>query len=64
MALEMMEEERKFKKEVLDRLDRMNKKFNVKLEQETIKHSQDITSLVEETQQSIQIVNVKINRLL
>jgi hypothetical protein len=56
-----MEEERKFKKEILAGLDRMNENYSVKLKLETTKQSQDISSLREETQQSIQIINVKIN---
>jgi hypothetical protein len=61
--LEMMEEERKNKKEILDRLDILNEKFNEKLELETIQRSQDIPSLKEQTQQSIQVVNGKLNGL-
>ena len=59
----MMEEERKNKKETVDRLDILNEKFNEKLELETIKQSQDITPLREETQQRIQVVISKFNSL-
>jgi formyltetrahydrofolate synthetase len=58
-----MEEERKNKKEITDRLDILNEKFNKKLESEITKRSQDITSLTEETQQRIQVVNSKFNSL-
>jgi len=58
-----MEEERKNKKETVDRLDILNEKFNEKLELETIKQSQDITPLREETQQRIQVVISKFNSL-
>jgi hypothetical protein len=58
-----MEEERKNKNETVDRLDILNEKFNEKLELETIKQSQDITPLREETQQGIQVVISKFNSL-
>jgi hypothetical protein len=61
--LEVMEEERKNKKEIVDRLDILNEKCNEILELETIKQSQDITSLREETQQRIQVVICKFNSL-
>jgi len=57
----MTEEERKNKKEILDRLDILNEKFNEELE--TTKRSQDITSFREKTQQRIQVVNSKFNSL-
>ena len=58
-----MEEETKNKKEIVDTLDILNEKFTEKLELETIKQSQDITSLREETQQRIQVVISKFNSL-
>jgi hypothetical protein len=60
--LEMMEEI-KNKKEILDSLGILNEKFNEKLELGTTKQSQNVTYLREETQQKIQVVNSKFNKL-
>jgi len=46
--LEMMEES-KNKKEILDRFDNFNEKYNNKLELNTTKRSQNISSLRDET---------------
>jgi hypothetical protein len=46
---EMMEEENKNKREILNRLDVLNERFNEKLELEKLQRSKDISILREET---------------
>jgi hypothetical protein len=61
--LEMMEEEKKNKGEILKRLDVLNERFNENIELEKLQRSKDISILREETQQSVQGVNGKLNKL-
>jgi hypothetical protein len=58
--LEMMDEEKKSKGEVLNRLEVLNERFNEKLELEKLQRSKDVFILREETQHS---VNGKLNKL-
>jgi F0F1-type ATP synthase delta subunit len=59
----MMEEEKKNKSEMLNRLYILNESFDEKLELEKFQRSKDKAILREETQQSIQGVNGKLNKL-
>ena len=61
--LEMIEEEKKNKGEILNRLEVLNERFNEKLELEKLQRSKDVLVLREETQQTIQSVNGKLNNL-
>jgi archaellum component FlaC len=60
--LEMMEEEKKSKGEILNRLEVLNERFDEKLELEKLQRSKDVFILREETQQTIQGVNGKLNK--